>query len=80
MRVLNLMVATLMAVMLRVSYLDAQASQTTSKASSLQADLGVQAASQPKLIGWLPGDEFEAIRQKTQTQGPMLRKPPKRRA
>jgi len=26
-------------------------------------ELGVQAASQPKLIGWQPGDEFDAIRE-----------------
>ena len=36
-------------------------------------ELGVQAASQPKLIGWLPGDEFEAERMRSQA---LIRKPP----
>jgi len=29
-------------------------------------ELGVRAGSQPKLIGWQPGDEFDAIRQESQ--------------
>jgi hypothetical protein len=29
-------------------------------------ELGVQAASSPKLIGWQPGDEFEGIRKQSQ--------------
>jgi len=41
-------------------------------------ELGVEAVSQPKLIGWLPGDEFEAARQKSQPLSPLIRKPPKR--
>src|SRR5215472_126425 len=43
-------------------------------------ELGVEAVSQPKLIGWLPGDEFEAVRQKSQPLSPIIRKPPKRNA
>ncbi len=35
-------------------------------------ELGVQAASQPKLIGWQPGDEFDAIRKRSQ---PLTRPP-----
>jgi Zn-dependent M28 family amino/carboxypeptidase len=31
--------------------------------------LGWQAASQPKLVGWLPGDEFEAARKQSARQG-----------
>jgi Zn-dependent M28 family amino/carboxypeptidase len=45
-------------------------------------ELGVQAASQPKLIGWQPGDEFEAIRKRSQppTRPPaQIRKPRKPR-
>jgi len=39
-------------------------------------DLGVQAASLPKMIGWQPGDEFEAIRKRSQplTRPPALKK------
>jgi Zn-dependent M28 family amino/carboxypeptidase len=29
-------------------------------------ELGMQAASQPELIAWVPGDEFEAARKKSQ--------------
>ena len=41
-------------------------------------ELGVRAGSQPKLIGWQPGDEFDAIRQESQA----LTRPrtPKKRA
>jgi Zn-dependent M28 family amino/carboxypeptidase len=38
--------------------------------------LGVQAASQPKLIAWLQGDEFEAERKRSQL---LNQKPPQRR-
>jgi Zn-dependent M28 family amino/carboxypeptidase len=31
--------------------------------------LGWAAASQPKLVGWQPGDEFEAARKQSQTSG-----------
>jgi len=37
--------------------------------------LGVQAASQPNLIAWLPGDEFDAERQRSQL---IIRKPPRK--
>ncbi len=37
-------------------------------------ELGVQAASQPKLLGWLPGDEFAAERKRSQPSQP----PPQR--
>jgi Zn-dependent M28 family amino/carboxypeptidase len=33
-------------------------------------ELGVQAASQPKLIGWQPDDEFDAIRKRSQPPTP----------
>ncbi len=41
-------------------------------------ELGVRAGSQPKLIGWQPGDEFDAIRKESQA----LTRPrtPKKRA
>ena len=44
-------------------------------------DLGVQAASLPKLIGWQPGDEFEAIRMRSQppTRPLAQRKKPSRK-
>ena len=29
-------------------------------------ELGLRAASQPQLVGWQPGDEFEAARKKSQ--------------
>ena len=38
------------------------------KLASFGYELGVQAVSQPKLIGWLPGDEFEAVRERTLLQ------------
>jgi Zn-dependent M28 family amino/carboxypeptidase len=36
------------------------------KMAMLGYELGVQAASQPKLIGWQTGDEFDAIRKRSQ--------------
>ena len=50
------------------------------KLATFGYELGVEAVSQPKLIGWLPGDEFEAVRQKSQPLSPTIRKPPKRNA
>jgi Zn-dependent M28 family amino/carboxypeptidase len=43
-------------------------------------ELGVQAASQPKLVGWQPGDEFYAIRKASQpsTRPPAQIKKPKK--
>jgi hypothetical protein len=35
-------------------------------------ELGVQAASQPKLIGWQPGDVFDAIRKRSQPTRPTV--------
>jgi Zn-dependent M28 family amino/carboxypeptidase len=40
--------------------------------------LGVEAASRPKLIGWLPGDEFEAERQRSQLPDLMKMQTPKK--
>jgi TonB family protein len=34
-------------------------------------ELGMQAASQPEVIGWVPGDEFEAARKKSQVSTPI---------
>lgn len=48
------------------------------KLATFGYELGVQAASQPKLIGWVPGDEFEAARQKNQPLTSIIRRPPKR--
>lgn len=48
------------------------------KLATFGYELGVQAVSQPKLIGWLPGDEFEAARQRSQAERSILRKPPRR--
>jgi hypothetical protein len=39
-------------------------------------ELGAQAASQVKLVGWLPGDEFDVVRKESQ---PWERKAPSRR-
>ena len=50
------------------------------KVATFGYELGVQAVSQPKLIGWLPGGELEAVRQKSQPLSPIIRKPPKRNA
>lgn len=50
------------------------------KLATFGYELGVQAVSEPKLIGWLPGDEFEAVRQKSQPLSPIIRKPPKHNA
>lgn len=48
------------------------------KLATFGYEVGVQAASQPKLIGWVPGDEFEAARQTSQPLTSIIRKPPKR--
>lgn len=48
------------------------------KLATFGYELGVLAVSQPKLIGWLPGDEFEAARQRSQTERSIFRKPPRR--
>lgn len=36
-------------------------------------ELGVQAASELPLIGWLPGDEFQAARKKSRARSAILR-------
>jgi hypothetical protein len=41
-------------------------------------ELGVEAASRPKLIGWLPGDEFEAERKRSQLPDLMKMQTPKK--
>src|SRR5207302_11115113 len=42
-------------------------------------ELGVQAASQAKVVGWLPGDEFEAERKRNQALNQRPPQPPPRR-
>lgn len=49
------------------------------KLATFGYELGVQAASQPKLISWLPGDEFEAERKWSQPPVNLKLKPPQRR-
>lgn len=49
------------------------------KLTTFGYELGVQAASELRFIGWLPGDEFAAARKKSQTESAILRKPPKRK-
>jgi Zn-dependent M28 family amino/carboxypeptidase len=39
-------------------------------------ELGVEASALPGLIGWLPGDEFTAERQRSQVLGQLKRTPP----
>ena len=36
------------------------------KLATFAYELGAQAASQVKLVGWLPGDEFDVVRKESQ--------------
>jgi Zn-dependent M28 family amino/carboxypeptidase len=57
-------------------YLPAMDFTGDAKLAMFGYELGVQAASQLRLIGWLQGDEFEAERLRSQA---LLRKPPPKR-
>jgi Zn-dependent M28 family amino/carboxypeptidase len=54
-------------------YVQAMDFTGTAKLAMFGYELGVQAASDSKLVGWLPGDEFEAERKRSQA---ILQKPP----